>query len=146
MAHASIFLVTLFMSFFGKSPASEPTTLEANVVSNRWKHRVILVYAQTNGAADLQKQRKLLAEQQKGLAERDFELIIAVGADLSAADKQYLRGGDRQLPASARFMTYLIGKDGGVKQRFATPVGPAELFRIVDSMPMRQSEMRRQGE
>jgi hypothetical protein len=37
----------------------------------------------------------------------------------------------------------LIGLDGGVKNSgFATPL-PDEIFRIIDAMPMRQSEIKR---
>ena len=41
------------------------------------------------------------------------------------------------------FAFLLLGKDGGVKLRSATPVSFAELAAIVDAMPMRQDEMRR---
>jgi hypothetical protein len=36
----------------------------------------------------------------------------------------------------------LVGKDGGVKLRTAAAVPAEELFRLIDSMSMRQAEMR----
>lgn len=36
----------------------------------------------------------------------------------------------------------LIGKDGGVKGRWSSPVSNDELFALIDSMPMRQQEQR----
>jgi hypothetical protein len=36
----------------------------------------------------------------------------------------------------------LIGLDGGIKNRGSKPVFPVEIFRIIDSMPMRQSEIK----
>jgi hypothetical protein len=58
----------------------------------------------------------------RGLLERDFVIETRFG--------------------SAAFSVVLIGKDGGEKLRRATPIAPAELFSLVDSMPMRQAEMR----
>ena len=34
----------------------------------------------------------------------------------------------------------LVGKDGGVKQRWSEPFEAAEVFQLVDAMPMRQRE------
>ena len=35
----------------------------------------------------------------------------------------------------------LIGKDGGVKLRQEEPISVADLFALIDSMPMRKQEM-----
>ena len=40
----------------------------------------------------------------------------------------------------------LIGKDGGVKLRQEELVRPAELFALIDSMPMRKHEMGRRSQ
>jgi Domain of unknown function (DUF4174) len=40
------------------------------------------------------------------------------------------------------FLVILIGKDGGEKLNSRTPVAADKLERLIDSMPMRQSEMR----
>lgn len=45
-------------------------------------------------------------------------------------------------PESAPFLAVLIGKDGGVKHTTSNALLPAELFSIIDAMPMRQQEMR----
>ncbi|MBC7806879.1 MAG: DUF4174 domain-containing protein [Akkermansiaceae bacterium] len=41
---------------------------------------------------------------------------------------------------------YLIGKDTGIKSASRTFPTPAELFRTIDSMPMRAQEARERGE
>ena len=41
------------------------------------------------------------------------------------------------------FAVFLIGKDGGIKMRKEKVVPMEEIFRLIDSMPMRQAEMRR---
>ncbi len=123
---------------------SAAQSLEATIEAKKWQRRVILIYARDGNNADLLAQKRLLADQREGLNERDFDQIVVLEKELSAADRHYLRSGDRKLTPSADFITYLIGKDGGVKQRFSHSVSPNELFRIVDAMPMRRSEMRRQ--
>ena len=44
----------------------------------------------------------------------------------------------------AEFLVILIGKDGGEKLNSRTPVTAAQLERLIDSMPMRKSEMQRE--
>lgn len=43
---------------------------------------------------------------------------------------------------SGTFTLVLVGKDGGVKMTEARPVPLAEIFALLDSMPMRQQERR----
>ena len=40
------------------------------------------------------------------------------------------------------FAVRLVGKDGGVKRSSDAIVDPAALYALIDSMPMRQREMR----
>ena len=134
------------MSFVTGLVNEESPSLAATLAAKRGQRRVILVYAHDRTNPNLLVQQQLLTNQRKGLDERDFDQITVIGTELSAADKRYLRGGDRKLTDETTFITYLIGKDGGVKGSFSAPVAPQTLFRLVDSMPMRQSEMRRKKE
>ena len=43
----------------------------------------------------------------------------------------------------AAFEVLLVGKDGGVKLRRTDPVAPSDIIALIDTMPMRRSEMRR---
>lgn len=45
--------------------------------------------------------------------------------------------------SDASFGVLLIGKDGHVKLRRGTPVAASEITALIDTMPMRQDEMRR---
>jgi hypothetical protein len=108
--------------------------------ASRWQHRVLLIGAPTASQAELKQQKSLLAADEKGLAERDFNVIEVVYDQLSAADHQCWT---QQLgqPISG-FRAVLIGKDGGVKRTETQPLAAAEFFRTVDKMPMRRQEMR----
>ncbi|MCU0398062.1 MAG: DUF4174 domain-containing protein, partial [Cyclobacteriaceae bacterium] len=44
------------------------------------------------------------------------------------------------------FRVMLIGKDGGVKLNSQQPVTVNQIFELIDSMPMRQHEMRQKKE
>ncbi len=58
----------------------------------------------------------------RGLRERDLEIAV-------------------QPAAGGTFEVVLIGRDGGEKLRANAPVPPAELFALIDTMPMRRAEM-----
>lgn len=116
--------------------------LEQALAAKKWQRRVILLYARAENSVPLATQKRLLAEQQSGLDDRDIDVITVLESELAAPDKTYLLGGDRRLSPTADFAGFLIGKDGGVKQRFTRPTHPTELFRLIDTMPMRQSEMK----
>lgn len=109
--------------------------------ASRWQHRVLLIGAPTATQADFQRQKVLLTADEKGLAERDFNVIEVVYNQLSPTDRQCWT---QQLgqPLSG-FRVVLIGKDGGVKRTETQPLAAAEFFHTVDKMPMRRQEMRR---
>ncbi len=43
------------------------------------------------------------------------------------------------------FRLRLVGRDGGVKLESSRPVAPAEIWALIDAMPMRQAETRSQA-
>lgn len=88
-----------------------------------WTHRILLI--ESANEQHLLEQKQILADHQDGFDERDFVVIT------------------RDRNDTAFFVT-LIGKDGGEKARWDLPVSSAEVFAIVDAMPMRQREMREQ--
>jgi len=108
-----------------------------------WKNRVIVVYTPEAGSKDFQKQKQILAEKTKGVKERDLVIIECVGKTLSSEDKNYVsRHFNHDL---TQFGVWLVGKDGGTKLSETKPVTTEKLFSLIDSMPMRQSEMKRDG-
>jgi hypothetical protein len=90
----------------------------------------------------------MLLNAESGLNERDVVVISVLkdmvstrerpAAPVSADD---LRDAYDVLPHD--FRVVLIGKDGGVKLRQDEPILAADLFALIDSMPMRKQEMRR---
>jgi hypothetical protein len=120
-------------------PAAPPGLAQA-LRASRWQRRLLLIGAPTASQADFQRQKALLAANEKGLTERDFQVLEVVYDQLSAADRQCWT---QQLGQPlAGFRLLLIGKDGGVKRIETQPQTPAVLFGTVDKMPMRREEMR----
>jgi len=85
--------------------------------------RLLVISAPGPEHPDYREQAAMLLPAWRGLLERDFVVETRFGA--------------------TAFSVVLIGKDGGEKLRQSTPLAPAELFAIVDAMPMRQAEIKR---
>jgi len=73
----------------------------------------------------------------------DNECSTMNGDVISESSSHSIR--EKLSPAESGYSIFLIGKDGGVKLKQDEVLEPAELFRVIDRMPMRQREMREGG-
>ena len=73
----------------------------------------------------------MLKQDSIGMAERDLVIIFVQN---ESEYKKY----DVE---PNKFTLLLIGKDGGEKLRSTKPVKTEAIFKLIDSMPMRQAEM-----
>ena len=112
----------------------------------RWQQRVIVVMAASGADPALLDQETRLRAAAADLAERDVVLVTATGDTVMIDGKTSEASADQLRQAYAGdtsgFQVLLIGKDGGVKLRAAEPVAAADLFALIDSMPMRRRELR----
>ena len=104
----------------------------------RWKARVLVAFAPDPADPKLARQREIYRSMKAAADERDLTLVEAVG---TGPDANGLR---RLFDPGTGFHAVLIGKDGGSKLSSSEPVGPDQLFPLIDSMPMRQQEMKQQ--
>ena len=112
----------------------------------QWKNRIVLVFSgdQTEGALQIE----ALKEFEDECLDRDL-LLLGVGDDVVSPsyneklDAQILRS--RFDIKDGEFHLLLIGKDGGVKLKQTSFTEPKVIFSLIDSMPMRQWEMRKKG-
>ena len=109
--------------------------------ANRWKKRVVLLYAPTADDKLLEQQRTLLRQDESGQQERDLLVLEIMEPQLTTADRRYLR--TKLAVPAGHFQVLLIGKDGGVKRREQAPISRKSLFSTIDAMPMRRQEMLR---
>jgi CheY-like chemotaxis protein len=123
---------------------SQNKSLKATLEEKRNNRRILLIYGTDQSQPSLLQQQKILQTEKTGLDERDLDVIVLTATELPETDRQFLAKNTFQLTSVDVFKGWLIGKDGGVKHTFKKPIKPGELFRIIDSMPMRQAETRRQ--
>ena len=104
----------------------------------KWEKRVVLIFASDGFDENLIAQQEILKNDKEGYAERDLVVLTYLLAD---KDGQALR--QKYNIQKNQFTFLLIGKDGGQKLIKNEVVKSKDLFDLIDSMPMRQSEMRR---
>jgi len=129
-------------------------TAETLVETLRWNERVLVV-AEPLGRGDYGKgasiQRGRFTAEMDELAARDLRVVHLLGERATLAAGQQL-GREAtaalrerwELPAS-EWACVLVGKDGGVKERWDEPIAPEAAFAPIDRMPMRQREARERG-
>lgn len=112
------------------------STLQLSAQQNA--HREIWLFTPDADNASFITQKSALTDA-AGLNERDIIVHEVIGAKANQAKfKKY--------KAAAKTFTFiLIGKDGGVKMRSNEPISKEKLYRTVDDMPMRKSEMKQQN-
>ncbi|RRA97767.1 DUF4174 domain-containing protein [Larkinella rosea] len=116
-------------------------SLKNTLAAKRDHRRVLVIYSRESSQQELDAQQKAFQAEKTGLAERDLDVIVLTDAKLPETDRRFLMQNPFNLSPATGFKGWLIGKDGGVKHAFTKPVDSGELFRIIDSMPMRQAEM-----
>jgi len=132
-----IFLIMIFSKF---------SALHAqNLSQHLWKNRVILSLSEDNSAFE----RQMLAfkANEKGIYERslivyflksdEYEQVMPKG-DVQKSANLF----EKYKKANISFELILIGLDGGIKLRQKDFLSCEKLFAIIDSMPMRSSELK----
>lgn len=102
------------------------------------KRQVLLFYNEA-GSQLRNKQVALLHEAGKDLAERDMEVHVYNTASAAAEVAKW------NIKIASPFTGILIGKDGGEKLRWDSVITTDKLFGVIDAMPMRKEEMKRQN-
>lgn len=141
-------LIVLFIghTLLMESISNQRKSLKAILEEKKDHRRVLLLYGRdassgSPGQHYLIDQQEALNEVRDGLTERDMDVIVLIASEVSEPDRQFLMH-DFKLVPHEDFLGWLIGKDGGIKDTFKKPVSADDLFKLVDSMPMRKQEMK----
>ena len=109
----------------------------------KWKNRVLVVV--TNEKEEI---KDLITNHNNELNEREFVVIqlddekaFIDYTQMSKRFSQSILKKVKNIPQQVYFV--LIGKDGRIKNLFAKNTGMNEIFSVVDKMPMRINEMKR---
>lgn len=126
------------------------TLKSQHLEKHQWKHRVILIFASSDTTDKLAQQLQLFTEQQEALLDREL-VIYKINDQVVDPNDEVL---EREKAAEWRqrwgvpseaFALVLIGKDGVKKLLEKDLTAPRKVFDLIDSMPMRQAEMRRKN-
>lgn len=119
---------------------------DEDLADYQWKSRIILLKESHLESDWLQAQIKRLQSEIDELNER--QLLVFIISDTSVYDIE-----QNEIDLSAERITnqyglssfqglVLIGKDGSAKLKEAFVVNPKTIFELIDSMPMRQAEIK----
>ena len=138
----------IILPFLSIARAENKTqTLDFDLDALRWQKRVLLLFGPSKSEASLLTQKQDLASRFQEVVDRDIiTLEILENGESRAGDrvlsKNAVESIRRRLGVrSGAFQLILIGKDGAVKLRSDKPVAAQDIFKIIDSMPMRRQEM-----
>ena len=123
------FLLTFFMSSTPKSPRDFA-----------WQNRILILESYPGGSIWFE------ANLQAGLKERKLHIFQLDGSKLVKSTFKGEIDTSKFLEilkpkGNSKMKWVLIGLDGGVKNTGLENPIPSEIFRIIDAMPMRQSEI-----
>ena len=114
----------------------------------RWKYRPLFIFAPSASDATFLALDKQLVQQVSEVEERDMILFRIFENSPSWVSEKPLLPSDaealrhRFTIETGRFTVVLVGKDGGVKLVTNRDADLQSIFNLIDSMPMRQQEMR----
>jgi len=118
----------------------------------KWKNRLLFIFAPDHNDPLLASLRKELSEQESEVADRDLIVFQILESDSSTMNAEPV---DSQTTSWLRehfsipqktFALILVGKDGGIKMKRHDRVELADIFALIDAMPMRRQEMRQKGQ
>ena len=123
-----------------------------NLKDHTWENRILIVKTHDAQSSKYQKQLKEFDNSVKGLNDRKLIVYQIIGSRYMLKD--YGNSNQEEtgelssnltkeiLNEAYDFEIILIGLDGGVKLQKTEVVLKEELFSIIDSMPMRKSELK----
>lgn len=118
----------------------------------QWKNRLLFLFAQENNHPLFKDLQSQIVAQKAEVDDRDL-IVFEVPAQGPA--RMNTSPLDRKEADSIRnhfaipsntFSLILVGKDGGIKLKRRDQVDLREVFELIDSMPMRQREMRQKSQ
>lgn len=124
-SHTPLPLAVAFaVSVLATSPSPAHASPLPDLATEAGKRRVLVLDTPDLEDPAFRAQAASLLPAWDGLLERDLRLVTREGA--------------------TGFRVRLVGKDGGVKLDSSAPVSVADLFTLIDAMPMRRAEQRMQ--
>jgi hypothetical protein len=113
----------------------------------KWKNRILVLSAASEDDENFRLQLSELARAPKEFQDRDMILVTLLDEGTSIAGDTRLTPGEVSATRAAlglggtSFCVSLVGKDGSKKLSSTAPAPMTEIYALIDSMPMRRSEI-----
>jgi hypothetical protein len=143
--------LSVVLSSFGMESATSDS-ISFTLEDYRWKNRVIILLSDDKKNDDYRQQVDQLYKNSVGVKERDLRIVSVFDKGASNLDGKQITVESAQKIQETygdekdSFLFLLIGKDGGIKIRADHAVSVDHIFERIDSMPMRQREMKNKYE
>ena len=144
-------LITMAVVAVGIPIMATAHSADTSLEQYRWKHRLLLLFSTEQRDHDYMAFVESLTAARAEVQGRDLIVFHLFDEGPSRVDTQPLSAEDVQRLKkrfridTGKFTVLLIGKDGGTKLVRRQKVDLQEIFDLIDSMPMRQQEMREKG-
>ena len=142
----------VFLILVGLTVWTHEEALSMDLTKFQWKNRLLFLFAEDANDPFFKNLQSQIMAQKAEVDDRDL-IVFEVPAQgparmnnspLDQKEADSIRS-QFAVPSSA-FSLILIGKDGGIKLKREDRVELSEVFGLIDSMPMRQNEMRQKSQ
>ena len=149
------FFLLIFLSLFTMTHSHTNTSPcsgdDVSLNQFRWENRIVVMFARSSDSALYKHQVNKFSSHKDGFYDRDLILISIFDKECATLDEEIISDSSandirsKLSPPNDVYSIFLIGKDGGIKLKQNEYLGPEELFRVIDRMPMRMREMKNDG-
>ena len=142
----------IFFILVGLTVWAPKEALSMDLTQFQWKNRLLFIFAEDASHPLFKDLQSQIVTQKAEVDDRDL-IVFEVPAKgparmntkpLDRKDADSIR--NHFAISSDTFSLILVGKDGGIKLKRSDQVDLTEVFELIDSMPMRQREMRQKKE
>ncbi|WP_324025671.1 DUF4174 domain-containing protein [Maribacter sp. BPC-D8] len=117
--------------------------MEAQDLSDyKWKNRIIILYENDTNITDVKSALEIIDNNASKFTERALLVFVYKDNLLYSVDRKPTEIKKSEILPETYDGYILIGKDGGIKSKTTYPFNLEKLLDLIDSMPMRKSEMR----
>lgn len=143
--YSMILALIIVSSIFASQNAS---AMDLNIEDFQWKKRLLLIFSPHRADPLFKSLANEISSRPGDAEDRDlviFEILESEDSKMSSGKLEPQKSAsirERFEIPNNTFTVILLGKDGGIKLKRSDHVRLEEIFRLIDSMPMRQDEMR----
>ena len=144
--------VLIFFILVSSTVWTPTKTLSMDLTQFQWKNRLLFIFAEDDSHPLFKDLQRQIVAHKAEVEDRDL-IVFEVPAQsparmntnqISRKDADSIR--NHFAISSDTFSLILVGKDGGVKLKLHEYASLEEVFELIDSMPMRQREMRQKDQ